>query len=291
MEFSIIEQEKGLRLDQFLVSKADLTRSRIKNLIESGNILVNNKLSKPGYKIRPEDNISVSIPEPQKMTLKPEEIPLCILYEDRDIVVINKARGLTVHPGAGRHSGTLVNALLHHCKDLSGIGGVERPGIVHRLDKDTSGVLVVAKNDKAHQNLSKQFKNREVEKTYLALVEGKVKKDVGTICERIGRHTVNRKKMAVVTVEGKMSREAVTHYKVLKRLERRTLLELKIETGRTHQIRVHLKYIGYPVVGDPLYGKGKAQLLHAYKIKFTHPVTGKEMEFEAALPKDMLKLI
>ena len=293
MEFKANDQNKDQRLDQFLASHTDLSRSLIKKLIESGDIKVNAIGSKPSYKLKQEDKITVNLPAPTKMELTPEPIPLDIIFEDKDIIVINKPRVLTVHPGAGRSSGTLVNALLHHCKDLSGIGGVERPGIVHRLDKDTSGVLVVAKNDKAHQNLSKQFKERNVEKTYLALVEGEVKNDSGTINEAIGRHPVNRKKMATLTPT--KGRHAITHYKVLKRLEKTTLLELMIETGRTHQIRVHLKHIGHQVVGDPVYGPAPAgaggQLLHAYKIKFKHPVTWKELEFEAKLPEDMLKLI
>jgi len=231
--------------------------------------------------------VDINVPEPEKSKLEAENIPLDIIYEDKDILVINKPRGLTVHPGAGNRSGTLVNALLHHCRDLSGIGGVERPGIVHRLDKDTSGILLVAKNDKAHQVLSAQFKDRTIQKTYLAIVKGNPKKDEGTIAEPIGRHPVNRKKMAV----SHKGREAVTHYKVLKRFKEYSLVELKPKTGRTHQLRVHLAHIGHSILGDPVYGKGNAQLLHAYKIKFTHPRTEKELEFEAKLPDDMLKLI
>lgn len=300
MQFCIEEQDQNQRLDLFLDSRIKhLSRSRIKKLIESKDITVNNQPSKPSYKLKIRNIVKVVIPVPKKLDLEAEKIPLNIIYEDKDIVVINKQRGLTVHPGAGNHSGTLVNALLHHCKDLSGIGGVERPGIVHRLDKDTSGLLIIAKNDKAHQNLSAQFKDRKVEKTYLALVEGVVKDDSGTISLAIGRHPVNRKKMAVLqqVKDNKKARHAITHYKVLKRFDKSTLLELKIETGRTHQIRVHLQHIGHPVVNDPVYGsraKGqgsRGQLLHAYKIKFRHPVTQKELEFKADPPQDMLKLI
>lgn len=297
MQFSIKDPQKNQRLDKFLSDSTGLSRSRIKKLIESGNITVNGAKADPSYKLKTEDKIEINVPEPEKSKLEAENIPLDVIYEDKDILVLNKPRGLTVHPGAGNRSGTLVNALLHHCRNLSIIGGVERPGIVHRLDKDTSGVLIVAKNDKAHQSLSKQFKDRTIEKTYLAIVKGNPKNEEGTISESIGRHPVNRKKMAV----SQKGREAVTHYKVLKRSKDYSLVELKPKTGRTHQIRVHLKHIGYPIVGDPVYGGkknstphlnvGNQQLLHAYKIKFTHPTTQKELEFEAPLPQDMLKLM
>ncbi len=304
MQFCIEEINQNQRLDLFLSEKTELSRSLIKKLIESSDITVNSNSSKPSYKLRLGDKIVVVIPKPKKMKLGAEDIPLNIIYEDSDIIVINKQRRLTVHPGAGNHSGTLVNALLHHCKDLSGIGGVERPGIVHRLDKDTSGVLIVAKNDRAHQNLSKQFKNRKVEKVYLAIVSGLVKKDNGTIDEAIGRHPVNRKKMSTLIPSPSpkrrrelKSRDATTNFKVLKRFDDCTLVELKPKTGRTHQLRVHMKHIGHPILNDPVYGsrvKGqgsRGQLLHAYKIKFKHPISGKSLEFQAEIPQDMLELI
>lgn len=281
------------RLDKFLSENTEFSRSRIKKLIESGHITVNGKKAEPSYKLKKEDKVDIDVPESEKSELEAEEIPLDIIYEDKDILVLNKPRGLTVHPGAGNRSGTLVNALLHHYSGsrLPTIGGVERPGIVHRLDKDTSGVLLVAKNDKAHQSLSAQFKDRTIQKTYLAIVKGSPKKDEGTISEPIGRHPVNRKKMAV----SQKGREAITHYKVLKRFKNYSLVELRPKTGRTHQLRVHMKHLGHPISGDPIYNEGDDSnhrlQLHAYKIRFLHPSTGKEMEFEAKLPDDMLNLI
>ena len=296
MQYLIGGQDRNKRLDQFLAATSlKLSRSQIKRLVEQGFITVNNHSTKPAYRLKKDDRIDINIPPPKKTHLVGAAIPLNIIYEDKDIIVINKPRGIAVHPGAGIKSSTIVNALLNHCKDLSGIGGVERPGIVHRLDKDTSGVLVVAKNDKAHQSLSEQFKGHRVDKTYLAIVYGSPKKDQDTISSRIGRHPINRKKMSVISSASKLkSREAVTGYRILKRFKDLSLLELKPKTGRTHQIRVHLHSIGHPILGDPVYGKRytvhgtRQQLLHAYKLKFTHPRTGKEMEFEAALPEDML---
>ena len=284
------------RLDVYLSEKdLGLSRSWIQRLISSGKIRVNDSVVKPSYKIRTGDRIEVTISKPKPLKIEPEKIPLNILYEDRDLIVINKPRGMVVHPGAGVSSGTLVNALLYHCNDLSGIGGVLRPGIVHRLDKDTSGVLVVAKNDFTHLTLSKQFKERSVNKRYIALVKGRVLKEEGKIKASIGRHPVKRKKMAAGV---RRAREAITSYKVLERFKDFTLLEAAPETGRTHQIRVHLSHIGHPIVGDPKYGgrrglreEMKGQALHAQTLGFVHPRTKEYMEFNAPLPKDMEKVI
>ena len=257
-------------------------------MIENQKVLVNGKKTKVSYKIQKDDKIEVEKEVPTEISLKAQDIPIDILYEDNDIIVVNKPKGMVVHPANGNPDGTLVNAVMAICKDsLSGIGGEIRPGIVHRLDKDTSGVIVVAKNDKAHINMSEQIKNHEVEKTYIALVKGFVKEEEATINMPIGRSTKDRKKMAV----NKNGKNAVTHFKVLKRFKNYTLLEVKIETGRTHQIRVHLSEIGYPVVGDTVYSNGKnewgikGQCLHAKSLKFKHPITGKEMFIEAPIPE------
>ncbi|MBI5400166.1 RluA family pseudouridine synthase [Candidatus Saganbacteria bacterium] len=295
-EYIINNTQINQRLDHFLAAQKEsrLTRSQIQKLIDNCDITVNKKKSRPAYKLKLNDKIIVTIPSIKPLETSPENIPLNIVYEDSDIIVINKPRGLVVHPAVGNYSGTLVNALLNHCQDLSGIGGVERPGIVHRLDKDTTGLIVVAKNDLAHQSLSKQFKNKTVHKKYLALVHGIVKQDSGTIAARIGRHPVQRKKMAVVGTRG---REAVTHFQVKARFKNFTLLELILETGRTHQIRVHLSSIGYPIVGDQTYGKKQnefdlnGQFLHAAELSFTHPRTGQILTFSAPLPEDMDKII
>lgn len=285
------------RLDVYLSRKdLGLSRSRIQKLISSGEVKVNGSVVKPGYKIRAGERIEVTIPGLEPLRVKPEKIPLDVLYEDKDLMVINKPKGLVVHPGAGRSSGTLVNALLHYGKDLSGIGGTLRPGIVHRLDKDTSGVLVIARNDFTHLALSAQFKKRRVKKEYIALVKGKVLKGQGKIEVAIGRHPVKRKKMAV---GAKRVRRAVTNYRVLERFENSTLLEVTPETGRTHQIRVHLAHIGHPVVGDAKYGGKprtvivnlKGQLLHARKLGFVHPGTKEYMEFTAPLPEEMERIV
>ena len=266
----------------------------IVKLIESDNIKVNGKSQKPSYKIQAGDKISIEIPEIKEVDLKAQDIPINIIYEDNDIIVINKEKGMVVHPAEGNWDGTLVNAIMAHCKDsLSGIGGELRPGIVHRLDKDTSGILIIAKNDKAHINLSEQIKNREVKKKYIALVRGIVPENEATINMPIGRSTKDRKKMEVT----KNGKEAITHFKVLKRYGKYTLLEVKIDTGRTHQIRVHLAEIGYPVVGDMVYSNGKnefgvvGQMLHAQSLDFKHPTTGKKMHLEAELPEYFKKII
>ena len=266
----------------------ELSRTMIKKLIESNNILVNDKSEKVSYKVQANDNISIDVPEAKETKLKAQEIPLDIIYEDSDIIVVNKPKGMVVHPANGNPDGTLVNAILSICKNsLSGIGGELRPGIVHRLDKDTSGLIIVAKNDKAHINMSEQIKERNVKKTYIALVRGNVPEEEATINMPIGRSTKDRKKMAVT----KNGKQAITHFKVLKRYSKYTLLEIKIETGRTHQIRVHMAEIGYPVVGDAVYSNGKnefgieGQMLHAYKLEFMHPITNKHMELTAPLPQ------
>ena len=285
-----IVKEDGARLDKEIASLDEsLSRMTIQRLINDGKASVNGKIQKSSYKVKKGDEIVLEDEEPKEIELKPEEIPLQIIYEDNDMVVINKPKGLVVHPGNGNPDGTLVNAVLAHCKDsLSGIGGKIRPGIVHRLDKDTSGLIIVAKNDRAHINLSQQIKNREIKKTYIALVRGNTKENEATINMPIARSDKDRKKMTVK----KDGKEAVTHFKVIERFNGYTLLEVKIETGRTHQIRVHLSQIGYPVVGDDTYSNGKnpfeikGQLLHAKRLEFKHPTTGKEMVLEAELPEE-----
>ena len=284
-----VENSENVRLDAYIASKqSDLSRSNIQKLIDSGDILVNNSIKKMSYKVQEGDVIHINVPEAREANIKPENIPIDIIYQDNDIIVVNKPKGLVVHPADGNPDGTLVNAIMAICKDgLSGIGGELRPGIVHRLDKDTSGLLIVAKNDKAHRLMSEQIKNREVRKIYIALVKGVVSENEATIDMPIGRSTKDRKKMAV----RKDGKEAVTHFKVLKRYPNYTLLEVKIDTGRTHQIRVHMAEIGHPVVGDMVYSSGKnefgveGQMLHAKSLDFKHPITGKQMHLEAPLPK------
>lgn len=298
MEYKYISKDSGVRLDKYLSElNNDLSRVMIQKLIDNGNITVNEKIIKSSYKINVGDVIKVVVEEPKETTIKPENLPLNVVYEDNDIIVVNKEKGMVVHPGNGNLDGTLVNAVLERCKgSLSGIGGEIRPGIVHRLDKDTSGLIIVAKNDKAHIKLSEDLKNHNIQKTYLALVRGIVKENEATIDMPIGRSDNVRTKMAVK----KNGKNAITHFKVLKRYAGYTLLEVKIETGRTHQIRVHLAEIGYPVVGDMVYSNGKnpfnveGQMLHAWKLEFYHPITNKKMELEAELPKyfkDVLELI
>ena len=294
-EYIVSQEEKGKRLDAYIPSvDLDITRTSAQRLIEDGNILVNGKNAKVSYKIQENDKISVEIPEPKQIELKAQDIPIEIIYEDSDIIVVNKPKGMVVHPANGNPDGTLVNAIMAICKDsLSGIGGEIRPGIVHRIDKDTSGLLIVAKNDNAHVKMSEQIKNHEVKKTYIALVRGIFKENEATIDMPIGRSTSDRKKMAV----NKNGKNAITHIKVLKRFDKYTLLQVNIETGRTHQIRVHLSHIGYPIVGDYTYSNGKnefdvvGQCLHAQKLEFKHPITQKDMCLEAELPqyfKDIL---
>lgn len=285
---AIIVKEGNERIDHYLAKEEDLSRVMIAKLIEQEQILVDGKKVKPSYKVQIGETITIEMPAPKETTLKAQEIPLNIVYEDDDILVVNKAKGMVVHPANGNPDGTLVNAVMAHCKgNLSGIGGELRPGIVHRLDKDTSGLLVIAKNDKAHINMSQSIQNREVKKIYIALVRGVVLENEATIHMPIARSTKDRKKMAV----DKKGKEAITHFQVLKRYEKYTLLQIKIDTGRTHQIRVHMAEIGYPVVGDSVYSNGKnefgvqGQMLHAKSLEFEHPITKKPMHLEAPLPE------
>lgn len=286
MENKIIIADKSERLDVFLSEKLDKTRSAVKKLVDDGEITVGGNKVKAGRTLKIGEEIAVNIPDPVKLDLEAENIPLDIIYQDKDIAIINKPQGMTVHAGNGTHGSTLVNALLYHLDSLSGINGVIRPGIVHRIDKDTSGLLVVAKNDAAHLSLSEQIKNKTCHRIYLALLEGTVKQNDGIIDTFIGRSDKNRTMMAVKD----SGRRAVTHFKVLKRYKEFTFAEFRLETGRTHQIRVHCKYIGHPIVGDPVYGYEKqkfklnGQLLHAWKLELTHPSTGERMSFEAPLP-------
>ena len=295
-EFIVEREEIGKRLDAYLSLKNEkISRTMVQKLIEEGNILVNGKNPKASYKVSEGDKITLEEIEPKEISLKAQDIAVDIIYEDKDIIVVNKPKGLVVHPANGNPDGTLVNAIMSICKgSLSGIGGEIRPGIVHRLDKDTSGIIIIAKNDEAHINLSEQIKNRKVKKTYIALVRGFVKENEATINMPIGRSQKDRKKMAVV----KNGKNAVTHIKVLERFNNYTLLQVNIETGRTHQIRVHLSEIGYPIVGDYTYSNGKnefgivGQCLHAKSLKFRHPITNEEMYLEAELPqyfKDVIK--
>ena len=290
-----IVNENGKRLDAYIANQdKELTRSAVQRLIEQGNILVNDKKQKVSYKVSSGDIIIINDVEAQEIELKAQYIPLDIIYEDNDIIVVNKPKGLVVHPANGNPDGTLVNAIMAICKEsLSGIGGEIRPGIVHRLDKDTSGLLIVAKNDKAHVNMSEQIKNHEVKKTYIALVRGVLKENEATIDMPIGRSNSDRKKMAV----NRNGKNAITHIKVLKRYNKYTLLEINIETGRTHQIRVHLAHIGFPVIGDYIYSNGKnefgvvGQCLHAKQLEFKHPITGKDMKLEAPLPEYFQQIV
>ncbi|TPR40623.1 RluA family pseudouridine synthase [Apilactobacillus micheneri] len=284
LEFCATENDK--RLDKSIANHFnDISRSRAKNLIEEQMVKVNDELKKPKYDLKQGDNVVINIPEPKTLDLEPENIPLDIVYEDNDVLVVNKPQGMVVHPSPGHPDHTLVNALLFHTP-LSNINGTFRPGIVHRIDKDTSGLLMIAKNNDAHKSLSEQLKAKSNIREYVALVHGNIKEDKGKIDAPIGRSKKDRKKQAIVD-DGK---HAVTHFKVLERLGEYTLVSCVLETGRTHQIRVHMKYIGYPLVGDPLYGprktiKGNGQFLHAAKLGFKHPKSGKLMVFDAPLPK------
>lgn len=290
----VTEAEVGVRADVALAQLLDITRSNMQKLLEEGRALRGTKVVKANYKLRLGDVIDITLPEPQPLDVQPENIALDIIYEDEDVVVINKARGMVVHPAAGNYSGTLVNALLYHCRNLSGINGVIRPGIVHRLDKDTSGIMICAKNDMAHVSLSEQIQNKTAQRTYLAVVRGNIKTDSGVIETQIARDKNDRKKMSVVKEGG---RNAVTEYEVAERFGKYTIVKCRLKTGRTHQIRVHMEYLGYPLVGDPKYSPMKTpfsingQALHSLTLTFKHPRTGEEMFFEAPLPEDMKKIV
>jgi 23S rRNA pseudouridine1911/1915/1917 synthase len=290
--------DKDMRLDVFLTDEIEgQSRSSLQRIISTGLVLVNSKPERSSYRLRVGDIITVNLPEPTALNVEPEDIPLDVIYEDEFLIVINKPQGMVVHPAAGHQNGTLVNALLYHCDNLSGINGVIRPGIVHRLDRDTSGAILVAKNDEAHTSLSRQLAAHEVLRKYHALVKNTVKADTGVINQPIGRHMTDRKRMTV-THRGK---PAVTHYTVLGRHgqgnDAYTHIEARLETGRTHQIRVHMTHMGHPLLGDPVYGKGAdkrfpgGQALHAKALGFTHPHTSKYMQFEAELPEYFLKYI
>nr|WP_217671695.1 MULTISPECIES: RluA family pseudouridine synthase [unclassified Marinitoga] len=295
----VTNREDGWRLDKFVVEKVPdwISRTYVQKAIKQGQIIVNGELKKPSYKVKNGEVVSIEVPDkPPTIEVLPENIPLNIIYEDKDIIVINKPPSMIVHPVANKVSGTLVNAILYHCKDLQGIGGEIRPGIVHRLDKDTSGAIVVAKNDRAHQSLSAQFKDRKTKKTYIALVKGILKKKQGEINQPLARHPQIRIKMAVVPG----GKESITVYKIIKEFgDKASLAWIHLKTGRTHQIRVHFKYIGHPLFGDEVYGKAyedykygiKRQMLHALKLGLFHPRTGEWMEFVAPLPEDFKKAI
>ncbi|MDD5773424.1 MAG: RluA family pseudouridine synthase [bacterium] len=293
-EIKVLEEDKDKRLDLYLsMQKIGISRSRIQNLIENSKIRINSRLeNKCRYKVKPEDIILVEIPEAEKINIQPEKIPLKILYEDDHLIVINKPKGMVTHPAKGNYSGTLVSALLYHCKNLSGINGYLRPGIVHRLDKDTTGVMVAAKDDITHAGLVKQWQDRTITRKYIALVNGEMDKSELTVDEPIGRHKVQRQRMAVNLSSG---RNAISKIKILEKFNGVSLIEVRILTGRTHQIRVHLSYLKHPVIGDALYGKKSdiidRQALHAAVLGFTHPITNKYMEFSSPIPKDMKQAV
>jgi len=297
----IVEAEtKSERLDSFISLRSGLSRSYIQKLIKQGLLVVNSRAEKPSYKIKNGDSIELTIPDVPEEKLKPEDIPLDVIWEDDHIIVINKPPGMVVHPGAGHKGGTLINALISRCEKLASIGAPLRPGVVHRLDKDTSGLIVFAKDDASYLNLQKQFKEREVEKYYLALLYGNLKKDSGEISARIGRAASDRKKMSLKTRRG---REAITMFEVVKRLKSASLAKVRIITGRTHQIRVHFAAVGHPVLGDKTYGRKtfmkfahktirfSRQMLHAYSLKFKHPTTARFLKFTAPMPEDMEKAV
>ena len=304
MNYTVNEHDKGCRLDILLAKILDFSRSQAARLIDEGAVSVNGKAVNKRYEVKENDLVALDLPEPKECEAKPENIPLDIIYEDEDVIVINKRSGMVVHPAPGNYEGTLVNALLFHCKDgLSGIGGVIRPGIVHRIDKDTGGLLVVAKNDAAHLFLSEEIKYHRVERLYHAIVKGNFKEDSGTVNAPIGRHPVDRKKMAVIKGDEYKSREAITHWRVLERFGGFTHVECELETGRTHQIRVHMASIGHSLVGDTVYGGGQTpfehkhkayisgQCLFASRLTLTHPRTREKMTFTAPLPDSFEKLL
>ena len=293
--YKVNEELAGIRLDKAISMKnLSISRVAVARLISEEKILVNGKKAKASYKLSLNDEVTIKKDEPKELEIKAEDIPLDIVFEDKDIIVVNKQKGLVVHPGNGNPDGTLVNAIMNYCKDsLSGIGGAIRPGIVHRIDKDTSGLLIIAKNDEAHINMSEQIKEHKVKKTYIALVRGVVTANQATIDMPISRSTKDRTKMAV----SKNGKNAITHFEVLERFKNYTLLKVNIETGRTHQIRVHLAQIGYPIVGDYVYSNGKnpfgveGQMLHSYRLEFSHPITNEKLELEAKLPEYFEKVL
>jgi len=291
--YTIEEQHAGERIDKAVSSlQTEWSRTQIGNWVSEGVLTVNGEVVKPKYKVRTGDVIEITVPEAEELEIVAEDLNLEIIYEDADVLVVNKPRGMVVHPAPGHATGTLVNGLMHHCTDLSGINGVMRPGIVHRIDKDTTGLLMVAKNDVAHESLVNQLVAKTVTRKYTALVHGHIAHDKGTIDAPIGRDTKDRQKQAVVD----SGKHAVTHFQVIERFGDYTLVECRLETGRTHQIRVHMNYIGFPLVGDPKYGPRKTidfggQVLHAGVLGFTHPVTGEYLEFSTPLPEDFEQLL
>ena len=304
MTREVTPAEAGTRLDAYLATDPSLSRSAAARLIEEGAVTVNGVPQKPRYAVKAGDLVAVALPEPVPDEAQPENIPLSVVYEDSDIIVIDKPKGMVVHPAPGNPTGTLVNALLYHCHgELSGIGGVERPGIVHRIDKDTSGLLVAAKNDAAHRALAAALEVHDVKREYRALVSGGFRDDSGTVDLPIGRHPTDRKRMAVLREGMGKSREAVTHYRVIERFSGITYLSLVLETGRTHQIRVHMSHLGHPLLGDEVYGGGRTpferrhsallagQCLHAARLSLRHPRTGEDMIFESPLPAEFEKML
>lgn len=296
ISFPVDNEFENIRIDRFLAEMMrEQSRSYIQKLIKEGLVTVNNHSIKSNYKVQSDDLIQITVPEPEEPDILPENIPLDILYEDQDILIINKPKGMVVHPSAGHYSHTVVNAVMYHCKDnLSGINGVMRPGIVHRIDMDTTGAIVICKNDTAHQHLAEQLKDHSITRKYRAIVYGNFKEDTGTITGDIGRHPTDRKKMAIVQRNGK---PAVTHYQVLERFGSYTYIECRLETGRTHQIRVHMASKGHPLLGDTVYGPSRCpfvlqgQCLHAMTLGFQHPATGKYVEFKAPLPEYFTHLL
>ena len=289
----INNSENNKRIDLYLIDKIDMSRSKIQDKLKKGEILVNEKQVKSSYILKENDVISFNIEEKIDTDIEPENIPLDIVYEDNDVIVVNKKNGMVVHPAPGNNHGTLVNALLYHSKNLSKVNGEFRPGIVHRIDAYTTGLLMVAKNDRAHEILAKQLEEKTTTRKYVALVWGVIEHDTGTIDAPIGRDEKDRKKMAVTSLN---SKKAITHFRVLERYKNASLIELQLETGRTHQIRVHMNYIGYPVVNDPVYGRRKlinndGQCLHAKTLGFVHPTTGKYMEFTSELPDKFINIL
>ncbi|WP_172249817.1 RluA family pseudouridine synthase [Saccharibacillus deserti] len=295
LQWNVSAESQKQRLDKYVTEAMgdEVSRSQIQLWIDQGHVTVNGKTAKANHKLTEGETVEVRIPAPESVDIVPEDIPLEVVYEDSDVIVVNKPRGMVVHPAVGHSSGTLVNALMFHCKDLSGINGEVRPGIVHRIDKDTSGLLMAAKNDKAHTSLADQLKEHSVSRIYRALVHGNIGHDHGTVDANLARDPHDRKMFTVVSSGGK---HAITHFNVMERFGDYTLLELKLETGRTHQIRAHMKFIGHPLVGDPMYGrtgglKLQGQALHAASLGFTHPASGERLEFSAPIPADLEELL